>query len=107
MSRYVRVVLTVIAVCLVYLCLRDSPVCRSATAAPPVHGSISTRGITLVDARGRERAHFVVSPNGRATLMFSDARNKLRLVLGLNNDGSPYINMNDDAEARVWTAPPK
>lgn len=104
MSRYMKSILAVIAVCLVYLCLRDVPLWPRAEAAPQVVGQIRTRGIVLVDAQGRERALLVMQLNGTPKFMLSDARNKLRLVIELTQDGSPNIAMLSATEQVVWKA---
>ena len=45
-DRYSKVVLTVIAVCLVWVCLRDIPFVLRAQAAP---GQVGTQAVRIVD----------------------------------------------------------
>jgi branched-subunit amino acid transport protein AzlD len=48
LDRYSKVVLTVIAICLVWVCIRDIPFVRLAQAAPPQYG---TQDVRIVDIK--------------------------------------------------------
>ena len=59
LDRYSKFVLTLIAVCLVWVCMRDIPFVRPAQAAPPQYGTQAVRIVDVEMGEGWNEKHAV------------------------------------------------
>ncbi|MEE8169672.1 MAG: hypothetical protein V3T70_03915 [Phycisphaerae bacterium] len=98
-GRYVKLVLTIIAVCLVWICLRDLSLIGEARAQPDVvverHEAFEAREFRLVDRKGRVRGRLAMNDKELPELILADPNGKFRLVLAIKEDGHPRIQLRD------------
>jgi len=69
------------------------------------HAAVKTGRLALVDADGTTRASLGVAQGGAVVLDMRDGRDQIRLLLGVNRDGSPLIRMINEYGNPVWKAP--
>jgi hypothetical protein len=70
----------------------------AAAAAATQQNLVSAERIRLVDASGRTRAEFAMSPDGGPGIFFYDTKGRNRLVLGLYSPAEseyPFVVLND------------
>ena len=108
MDRYMKAVLTVIAVALVWLCLKQPMPAAEAKATPakaagpartaPVQEVVRAKRFEVVDGKGRVRIELSMGADGRLPgLRIRDAEDKPRAALGLALDGLSSLILCDKA----------
>lgn len=68
------------------------------TASPAI---LATRSFELADSKGRRRILIGSTDSGSPGIWFFDKEGKVRLNLGLYDDDSPFIVLNDDNQLAV------
>jgi len=95
MSRYSKAVLTVIAACLVYLCLRDLPVWPLATAAGRGGRDVHVRTLTAqsiaIMRDGVARGGMTCLRDGSVCFALHDGDGNPNLVLNVAKSGEPTV----------------
>lgn len=100
-DRYTKVVLTVIAVALMWLCLWGggpkwgTPAEAAGQAKSGVPEVIRAQKFELVDEEGKVRAVLGLGRDGAPNLDLSDAKGLKRATLALLPDGSPVLMLSD------------
>ncbi len=95
-DAYSKVLLTIIAACLVWLCFgRSHFVARvDAQTSQPLqvrYQTVWAENFVLVDENGKARAKFGCQAGGSPTLTFDDGKGRDRISLGLADDGTPSL----------------
>lgn len=58
-----------------------------------------------MDGSGEIRAALTMARDSAVALSLHDADGRIRLILGVNSDGSPFIRMLNEFGNPAWTAP--
>ncbi len=95
-DRYTKVVLTVIAVALMWLCMQAPWQKAEAKVKPSTPKLVRAQKFDLVDAQGRVRAVLSVNDKGSPELRLVDKEGRGRATLGLQDDGSPGLALWDE-----------
>jgi hypothetical protein len=91
-DRYVKVVLTVIAVSLLWLCVRGTPKIASAAVAESSK-VVRAESFELVDGEGRARGGLAVRRDGGVELKLVDKGGKIRSEIRLDEKGHPILRL--------------
>ncbi|MFC1806538.1 hypothetical protein ACFL09_06120 [Planctomycetota bacterium] len=109
MSRYTRTVLTIIAICLVYLCLRDLPLWpRSEAAAPSRDGHfrrLTAESFAVTDKSGIPRMVATCEERG-VVLALADSNNNPCIMMAVTSRGDPNMALAKQGRTKLWQMPP-
>ncbi len=129
-DAYSKVILTIIAVCLVGLCVDRFTAQADAQATQPTkvrydvveaktfrlvdeegkeRGAIriedGTAGLTFADGKGRRGVDLSVMKDGYPALVFHDKKHQARAMLALMTDGKPSLSFSNSQGKEVWHTP--
>ena len=102
-DAYSKVILTIIAACMVGLCVdrftarADAQATQPTTTQPTTvrYDRVEAKTFILVDDEGKERGAMRVLRNGAVSLVFADQKGKVRAGLGLEKEGGPCLVLSD------------
>lgn len=75
---------------------------RASAAAPD---GVRSDSFVLVDGAGEVRAALTMARDSAVGLTLHDPEGRIRLIAGVNSDGSPFIRMLNEFGNAVWRAP--